>query len=410
MVCQNYFLGNSLNHNTTIMETTRPYLTTLTPLRGIAAMFVVIFHSNLMLKTFINPFGANFVGSSWLWVDFFFVLSGFILCYVYGDNFKSSLTLSSYWKYLKARFARVYPLHFITLVWCLICAIIIRSYAHGLAPFFDQFYSPLSAVPSLFLIQSLGLYMTAPLNSPSWSLSTEWWMYMIFPLLIPILFRLRTVGKLIAFIVIAALFAFVKYYLSPLGFGGPPTLNVLTDYGFFRCMAGFLLGMFSFKIYDECMGATIFKKDVTFFLFFFVAIAAMAVGAVDLFVVAIFPLIILAAAHNTSHIKKILETEVLQRLGDWSFSIYMVHVPIMYVFWILKVKDDPTAYAVFPPPSSSIDVIEGIKYCVIIVVLTLVAAALTYKYVEVPGRKFLNSRFKANTNAAHGSEANHSCY
>jgi peptidoglycan/LPS O-acetylase OafA/YrhL len=114
-----------------MMENTRPYLTTLTPLRGIAAMFVAIFHSNLILKTFINPFGAYFVGSSWLWVDFFFVLSGFILCYVYGDNFKSSLTLSLYWKYLKARFARVYPLHFITLVWCLICAIIIRSYADG---------------------------------------------------------------------------------------------------------------------------------------------------------------------------------------------------------------------------------------------------------------------------------------
>jgi len=381
------------------MENTRPYLTTLTPLLGIAAMFVVIFHSNLMLKTFINPFGANFVGSSWLWVDFFFVLSGFILCYVYGDNFKSSLTLSLYWKYLKARFARVYPLHFITLVWCLICAIIIRSYADGLAPFFDQFYSPLSAVPSLFLIQSLGLYMTAPLNSPSWSLSTEWWMYMIFPLLIPILFRLRTVGKLIAFIIIAVLFAIVKYYLSPLSFGGPPTLNVLTDYGFFRCMAGFLLGMFSFKIYDESAGATILQKDATFLLFFFIVIAAMAIGAVDLLVVAIFPFIILAAAHNTSNIKKVLETKVLQRLGDWSFSIYMVHVPIMYVFWILDVKNDPKIYATFPP-QSSMDVLEGMKCCVIVIVLTLVAAALTYKYVEVPGRQFLNSRFKANMNSA----------
>jgi peptidoglycan/LPS O-acetylase OafA/YrhL len=383
-VSANVAADNSCRERSLMIASPAPKMHTLDAMRGIAAFVVAAFHAGLLNN---NP------QSPYLAVDFFFVLSGLIICYVYGDNFKSSLTFSSYWKYLKARFARVYPLHFITLVWCLICAIIIRSYADGLAPFFDQSFSPWSAIPSLFLIQSLGLYISAPLNSPSWSLSTEWWMYMIFPLLIPVLFKLKTVGKVIAFMAIAALFAFVKYYLSPLSFGGPPTLNVVTDYGFFRCMAGFLLGMFSFKIYDEGFGATIFKKDVTFLLFFIVVIVAMAIGAVDLFVVVIFPFIILSAACNATHIKKVLETKVLQRLGDWSFSIYMVHVPIMYIFWILDVKNDPKIYATFPP-QSSMDVIDGIKYCVIMVVLTLVAAALTYKYVEGPCRKFLNARFK----------------
>jgi peptidoglycan/LPS O-acetylase OafA/YrhL len=98
----------------------RPYLTTLTPLRGIAALVVVVFHSNLMLMPFMPISKPHFITAGWLWVDFFFVLSGFIISYVYGENFKGSVSAASYWKYIKSRFARVYPLHFVTMIWCLI--------------------------------------------------------------------------------------------------------------------------------------------------------------------------------------------------------------------------------------------------------------------------------------------------
>lgn len=124
--------------------TSRPYLTTLTPLRGIAALLVVIFHSNLMLMPFVEPFAKpNRINAGWLWVDFFFVLSGFIIFYVYGDSFRNSITTGSYWKYIKARFARVYPLQFFTLLWCLLCAIIILHYADGVHPFFWDAFNPL---------------------------------------------------------------------------------------------------------------------------------------------------------------------------------------------------------------------------------------------------------------------------
>jgi peptidoglycan/LPS O-acetylase OafA/YrhL len=376
------------------MHANRTYLTTLTPLRGIAALLVVVFHSNLMLRTFIEPFGANFIASGWLWVDFFFVLSGFILGYVYGNDFRDSVKSNSYWTYMKSRFARVYPLHFVTLIWCLLCALIIRHYAKGMAPFFDQTMSPLSAIPSLFLVQAMGIYQAAPLNTPSWSLSTEWWMYMIFPLITPILFRLKTMGKLALLIGIALLAVFIKYYLSPISFPGPPTLNVVADFGFLRCMAGFLLGMLTFKIYDESIAANFFQKDAVFLIIFSIIIYEMAIGGIDLFIFSLFPFLILAAAHNSSRVKKVLDTKPLQRLGDWSFSIYMVHVPIMYIFWIFDVRKNPEIYAVFPPPMETLDPMEGIKYCLILLPLTLLVAAITYKYVEVPSRKYLNARFR----------------
>ena len=100
------------------MNPSTRYLSTLTPLRGIAALLVVIFHSNLMAVPFVPPGYTSFVSGGWLWVDFFFVLSGFIISYVYGDSFKDSLTTDSYWKYIKARFARIYPIHFVTMILC----------------------------------------------------------------------------------------------------------------------------------------------------------------------------------------------------------------------------------------------------------------------------------------------------
>lgn len=69
----------------------KPYLTTLTPLRGISALLVVVFHSNLTFARMFPPNEAKFISNGWLWVDFFFILSGCILSYVYSESFKDSL-------------------------------------------------------------------------------------------------------------------------------------------------------------------------------------------------------------------------------------------------------------------------------------------------------------------------------
>lgn len=376
----------------------RPYLTTLTPLRGIAALIVVIFHSNLDLVPFMPINKPHFLTMGWLWVDFFFVLSGFILCYVYSDHFKDTISGNSYWKYLKARFARVYPLHFVTMIWCLICAIIIIRKAEGIHPFYWGMFNPMTAIPSLFLAQSLGLSTSAPLNTPSWSLSTEWWMYMVFPLLVPYFCRLKTPGKILTLGGIAGLFLFVKYYLGPVGLpfpGGSPSFNVLTDFGIFRCMAGFLLGMFLFTLYQESIGYHFFRKSWVFALFFFGTLIAMQFGTEDLLVIALFPFVILSAAYNTTTIKKILDFPFLQRLGDWSFSIYMVHVPIIYLFWIYQTYRTPDFWAAFPPPPAAPEnYTTGWWLCLTLVALTLLIASLTYTYIEVPARNYLNNKFK----------------
>jgi peptidoglycan/LPS O-acetylase OafA/YrhL len=197
------------------MKTAPAYLTTLTPLRGIAALLVVVFHSNLMLAPFVDSTRTLFVDNGWLWVDFFFVLSGFVLSHAYGANFQKKVSWSDYRKYLLARFARVYPLHFLTLWAAVAVILVIRSMADGLAPFFQILFGLHTIPASLVLVQSLHLYGTAPLNTPSWSLSTEWWVYMVFPLLVQPFFRLKGLGKLLVSAGIVALFLGLMYYIVP---------------------------------------------------------------------------------------------------------------------------------------------------------------------------------------------------
>ena len=374
----------------------RPYLTTLTPLRGIAALLVVVFHSNLILMAFLPPGYTHFVENGWLWVDFFFILSGFIMSYVYGKNFAASVSRVEYWRYLGARFARVYPLHVVTLLWALVSCIAIVHYATALDPFFAAMFNPGAAPASLFLLQSLHLFKAAPLNTPSWSLSTEWWVYMIFPFLVPTFARLKFVGRLGTTGLLIGFYVLLRYWVGPKAgpVPGQPTLNMVQDFGIFRCLAGFLLGMLVFEFYRSGIARDLFRQSATFVVALAGCLLAMHLGAMDLGIVAFFPFILLTAAYNETGVKRVLDTRPLQRLGDWSFSIYMVHVPILLMYLIVRVKRQPDLFADFMKlVNSTPDYRLGAVLCSILVVLTVLVAALTFRFIEVPARNYLNLQF-----------------
>ncbi len=375
----------------------QPYLTTLTPLRGIAALLVVIFHCNLMFVPFLPPGYTEFLNSGWLWVDFFFVLSGFIMCYAYGKYFQKGVSKSAYKKYIGARFARVYPLHFITAIWAFVCAVLIVHFASHLDPFFAAIFNPKALPACLLLIQSMHIYLTAPLNTPSWSLSTEWWAYMIFPFLVPYFIRLKNAGKLFTALFIIAFYIFLRYVLGPISmpaFRPGPTLNVLTDFGFFRCLAGFFVGMLLFTFYEHRAGYSVLKRDWFFVISFMGVIAAMHFGIMDIIIVGFFPFILIAAAYNETRIKRILDTKLLQRFGDWSFSIYMVHVPIIFSFTVYSVYKKPSLFSSFADlGSGKPNYIFGVIMCLLILLLTLSIAAIFYRFIEIPSRNYFNKVF-----------------
>ena len=380
----------------------RPYLTTLTPLRGIAALLVVVFHSNLMLMAFLPPGYTHVVENGWLWVDFFFMLSGFIMSYVYGKRFAARAGSVEYWRYLGARFARVYPLHLVTLVWALASCVAIVHYATALDPFFADMFNPRAAPASLLLLQGLHLFKAAPLNTPSWSLSTEWWVYMIFPFVVPTFSRLNVAGRRAATVLLIGFYVLLRYWIGPMAgpVYGQPTLNMVQDFGIFRCLAGFFLGMLVYEFYRSGIARDLFRKSGCFVAAFGGCLLAMHLGAMDLAIVTFFPFILLTAAYNEAGVKQLLDSHSLQRLGDWSFSIYMVHVPIMLMYVVVQVREKPDRFADFMTlVSTPPDYRLGAILCVIVVVLTLLVAALTYRFVELPARNYLNARFATKRNA-----------
>jgi peptidoglycan/LPS O-acetylase OafA/YrhL len=378
-------------------HTTPRYLSTLTPLRGIAALLVVVFHSDLLLAPFMPPRYTNLIRSGWMWVDFFFMLSGFILSYVYAKEFTQVITWSGYSKYLSARFARIYPLHLLTLLIALIGSVVIVNIADGLDPFFRAMFDPSTSIASLFLLQGMHLYRIAPLNTPAWSLSTEWWMYMIFPLLVPAFASLRWRGKLTTLSLLGASYLVLMYCIGPISGnfgGGRPTIDLVADFGFLRCAAGFLLGMLFCELYVSRTAHACFSNDLTFTALFLGVLIAMHLGVHELLTLSFFPLILIAAAYNETIIRRVLESRPLQKLGDWSFSLYMVHVPILYVFWILKLHSNPTMFAdVMALLNQKPDYQSGLIELCIFLPITLMVSALTYRYIEIPSRNYLNALF-----------------
>ena len=170
-------------------STVRPsYLSNLTPLRGIAALIVLFFHFDLFwggpFQGTLFPIDVTlFVKKGYLLVDFFFVLSGFIMCHVYGPFFAGSVTGSAFRQFLKARFARIYPLHLFTLVWAILlfAGVLWTDFPLDAR---EKSVFDLSAIPAhLVLIQAMGIYPGYTWNGPAWTISVEWWMYVLFPFL-----------------------------------------------------------------------------------------------------------------------------------------------------------------------------------------------------------------------------------
>ncbi len=377
------------------MNTTKnKYLSTLAPLRGIGAMFVLCAHiGNIGFNRF-----SHLIERTWLWVDFFFVLSGFIISYVYTKEFKDGLKWNKYRSFIRARFARIYPLHFFTLILAVIGAFIIRNLAVVLDERFKVIFDIERGVPaSLLFVQSLHLFKTPPLNTASWTLSTEWWTYIIFPFLLPFFSRLKLSGKAIALFFIIALYLFLKYVLTSFSesTGGLATLEYTADFGFLRCLAGFLLGMLTYEFYKMDVGYKILKKSWAFIIAFGGFLLGLHWGITDLIVIGFFPFILLTAAYNNTAINKLFSLKPLQYLGELSFSIYMVQVPVIMFYSIYRLLKDPYFFSDYIKLISKPEYSPNSTESGLIIAVTLILAAFTYKYIEIPARKYINKELNS---------------
>lgn len=396
------------------MKTNTTYLPNLTPLRGVAALLTVIFHVDLMLggggDMLLKFKDSMLINRMYLMVDFFFVLSGFILCHVYATWFSTAVNGVDFKRFTIARLARVYPLHvamllLTALIWGISGAVGIPENV-----ILQTENSAWSFVTNLLLLQAMNLHQWFSWDHASWSISTEWWMYMLFPFLVKPFFRLQASGRVLVVIGCFAGYAAISLLIMPLVtvtpalsfmFGNGPapfnnTINVGYQFGFLRCLIGFVLGMTTYQSYREGWGRAWLGNGYTLLGLTLGLGLCLHFAIPDAYSVSFFPLILLSGAYGSVGMDRLFGTRPLQRLGDWSFSIYLVHQPLMYIIGSVLAYQSLGKPATGGPPPKP-DMLTAWLICLVFIGFTLFIASLTYRFIEVPARNWINRRFgKAN--------------
>lgn len=370
----------------------RDYLSSLTSLRGLAALLVILLHVNIFcfaLAPWDSPFD-HFIQKGYLWVDFFFLLSGFIMMHVYSESFGKSIK-GNFKKFMRSRFARIYPLHLFSFL-CMVAFYFWYRANFTLYPAdYIHTFNVQTIWTNLLLLHSMDFHNTLSWNSASWSISVEWWMYVVFPFLLIPFRKITDWKKIFIFFGVIAGYLFIIYYLYPLsaitnGTLDPSVkynLDVTYDYGFVRCFFGFLFGMLLYELYRVGWGRRYLSKNSAWLLTMALIVIVMTVSMPDFIPIIAFAAIILVSVYTEGIGKHILNLKPLIYLGDISYSLYLMHLPIMF-FLFNYLKRFPQIKL------ENLDWKTAWLYTFIYLAIVIFISTLTYHLIEVPMRLKIN--------------------
>jgi len=334
----------------------------LDSLRGLAALGVVVYHYGSHFHQFPLPgLLAPLYDEGWRAVDFFFALSGFVLARAYWTPARKDRLFPNIWD----RVCRLYPLHLVTLAlvalgqWYLTSQLHRGIYIYHLTDLYHF-------VLNLFLIHGLD----ASFNGPSWSISTEFVVNVLFFLAI-LLPRRMAFACFIGAIVASSL-------IPTEGTG-----TVLIPLA--RTLRGFCVGVLIYRLFTTLTGWRppwlARAANVVFVVAAAGAIAypylpgryAQFSGALTLLLSS--ALIISAPVSPVA--RSILNRAPLIYLGEISYSVYLVHFPLQLALWLLAVR-----FGLAWPLSQTSGLIAFL-------LATVGCAALTYRMIELPGKRWL---------------------
>jgi peptidoglycan/LPS O-acetylase OafA/YrhL len=301
----------------------RPDLRILTPLRGIAALWVVVYHFGDQYLPALRPEQlGHLVGKGYLAVDLFFMLSGFVLTHVYHADF-ARFDPRRYRDFLAARVARLYPLHVAVLLAFVATAVAGRVLEFVHTGRFEQLpmegaHSLTALVANLLMLQGLAAGELS-WNYPAWSISVEFLAYLMFPLAIgPIGRADRWRGLGIGLALAAGVLAFAWLARGDFNqWDGPLALA--------RCLPEFLLGSLLYTALRRRDLARHVGTDRVAVGLLAAGAALLYLGAPDLVTVGLFAVLVLSLAANRGRVQAILDQPPLVRLGELSYALYLVH-------------------------------------------------------------------------------------
>jgi len=330
-----------------------------------------------------------FVAKGYLWVEFFFALSGFILVHVYAARREFR-----YVDFLKARLARLYPLHLFTLLlmlamvlffrWLAACGHYISIYdAHGYHPY-TSFWS---FIGNLFLVQAWHLFPKLSWNGVAWFVSVEWFLCLIFPIYLWIA-RQRLLAGLLSI-----LFGFLVLHLLIRPRIG---LDITYDWGVARGIGDFAVGAGIAVLYREIRPhgdalSTLWLSLAQLFVFsaFFYTVYATGWSHTvrDYWVLPPLFAIILALAFDRGIVARLFQSTPLRLLGEWSFAIYMGQTTFLQLLRVAEQRLYPNAA---PQWAHTVHIAEPAT----LLILCTAWGALLYYFVERPANTWLRKNWR----------------
>lgn len=365
----------------TVFADSKPHYNILDGLRGVAAITVVCFH---IFEAFATSHLDQNINHGYLAVDFFFILSGFVVGYAYDDRWGRMKTKD----FIKRRIIRLHPM---VVMGAIIGAIMF--YFQGCSVW-DVSVIPVTAlliatflnmllIPATTGNEIRGVGEMFPLNGPSWSLFFEYIGNILYALFIHKL-STKALATLV-FITGCGLAAFAT--LGPLGdicVGFSLTGTEFTG-GSLRLMFSFSAGLLLSRIFKPT------NIKGAFWICSIIIVALLAVprigGAEHLWMngiydtlccILFFPILVYLGASGKSTDK--YTTRICNFLGDISYPLYMVHYPFIYLYYAW-VKNKNLTFQ------------ESLPGAAAVLIGCIILAYICLKLYDIPMRKFLTRRF-----------------
>jgi peptidoglycan/LPS O-acetylase OafA/YrhL len=352
----------------------------------VCALLVAFYHYVYALPSSLQDVG--FLHNSYLFVDFFFALSGFVIFHAYRDRIDDDIGALTF---MIRRFGRVWPAHMAALLGFVLVLAIIAALPHPntLNITADQGeYSVRAFLLQVVLLNAMGLQGATTWNGPAWSIGAEFYTYLLFACVV-LLWRRWLVIISIGLSLLT---------LAVILWRTPTYMNSTWDYGLLRCAAGFFAGGVAYHVHERWRAvplkfATIFEMVSLAVVVLFVASAGHnpdAVSVRSLAAPVVFAIVILIFARERGFVSRLLKLAPFRPVARYSYSIYISHqlvlMLLVYLAWFTGMREvsaPPQQLGIFQSWPA------GILTFVFFAVLLLVSAA-SYRFIEVPGRNHFN--------------------
>ena len=345
----------------------------------------------MVIALFHVPFAwslssSAIMGNAFHLVDFFLVLSGFVMTHGFEARIGRDLSCRNF---ILDRLARIYPLHFFFLMVFLAyeCTKLLVSY-YGIQLTKPVFVDNNLAtfISNLFLVHSMGLHDNYSYNVPSWTVSVEFVTYCLFGFA---LLTARSANTRILTAIAAVILSSVFLLMVPQKF-----MHATYDYGLFRGVYGFALGYLAYHLSIRLEAGGFKLPGASGFEFIaLIAVSIFIVNVTDASPFAVtssmlFALTMVVFSFDQGIFSKMLCARGFQSIGNWSYPIYLGHFLIISLIGIV------IRHGMGYPDILKLPAEAGNYFIIVYVMGTVSLAALLHVKFEMPAKHWAYPRMK----------------